>query len=154
MRTDLVKRIDRRKAIAYFRSEDGWSDEETDEQVLTPLKTRSLMGTAESDPLSIMCYQIPAEITKDGKAITGGIDINSTDHAFASKVYPKNAPIRASVAQLPIPAPAPMPPGAAPRTMAGPVADETLQIVVLDGFDASTAGYDMRFQEAAKPVRR
>ena len=36
-----------------------------------------------------MCYQIPAEITKDGKAIPGGTDINANDFAFAAKVYPK-----------------------------------------------------------------
>ena len=59
------------------------------EQVLTPLAAKSIMGTAESDPLSIMCYQIPGEITKNGKAIPGGVDINANDFAFAAKVYPK-----------------------------------------------------------------
>lgn len=137
MRTELVKRIDRRKAIAYYRRSDGWSPEETEEQVLTPLKTRSLMATTESDPLSIMCYQIPAEITKDGKAIPGGIDINAKDHAFAAKVYPKDVTHRAPAALQPASVATPMVPIAPARTDAT-LADDTLQIVILDGFDATT----------------
>jgi hypothetical protein len=89
MRSALVKKIDRKKAIAYFDRTQGWTEKETDEQVLTPLAAASIMGTAESDPHSIMCYQIPGAITKDGKAIPGGLDINPTDFAFAAKVYPK-----------------------------------------------------------------
>jgi Astacin (Peptidase family M12A) len=61
MRSDLVAKINRKKAFAYFKRTEGWSQEETREQVLTPLKEKSLMGTTESDPLSIMCYQIPGE---------------------------------------------------------------------------------------------
>jgi hypothetical protein len=136
MRSDLVKRIDRRKAFAYFRREENWSAAETEEQVLTPLKTRSLMGTTESDPLSIMCYQIPAEITKDGKEIAGGTDINATDHAFAAQVYPKDAkdaPRRDTRAVS-----APLPMAHAPQPRSAAVADETLHLVVLDSFDAAS----------------
>jgi hypothetical protein len=57
--------------------------------VLTPLRDKSILGTAESDPLSIMCYQILGVITKDGKAIPGGKDINPKDFAFAASIYPK-----------------------------------------------------------------
>jgi predicted Zn-dependent protease len=89
MRSDLVSRIDRKKAIAYFARTQHWTPKDVDAQVLTPLKEKSIMGTTESDPLSIMCYQIPAEITKDGKDIPGGKDINENDYAFASRVYPK-----------------------------------------------------------------
>ena len=32
--------------------------------------------TAEADAGSIMCYQIPGEITVDGQAIVGGVDID------------------------------------------------------------------------------
>ncbi|EHR69473.1 hypothetical protein BurJ1DRAFT_0591 [Burkholderiales bacterium JOSHI_001] len=142
MRSELVKRIDRRKAIAYYRRSDGWTPKETEEQVLTPLKARSLMSTTESDPLSIMCYQIPAEITKDGAAIPGGTDINAKDHAFAAKVYPKRA--RAAVPQSEAAAQsasAAAPPPAAMTAYRGRAlepADDALQIVVLDGFDAVT----------------
>jgi hypothetical protein len=36
-----------------------------------------------------MCYQIPGAITKDGKPIPGGSDINRKDFAFAASIYPK-----------------------------------------------------------------
>lgn len=140
MRTELVERIDRKKAVAYFRRTDGWTRSETEEQVLTPLKARSLMATAESDPLSIMCYQIPGDITKDGKPIPGGVDINPKDHAFAAKVYPKDAPGRALVgtsAATPLVRPAPPSAITSLRTDME-VTDDSLQITILDGFDAAT----------------
>jgi hypothetical protein len=69
MRLDLVNKIDRKMAIAYSDETEGWTKKETIEQVLTPLSKKSIMGTTESDPISIMCYEIPADITKDGVAI-------------------------------------------------------------------------------------
>ena len=36
-----------------------------------------------------MCYQIPGEVTKDGKPIVGGKDIDASDYAFIAKIYPK-----------------------------------------------------------------
>jgi hypothetical protein len=89
MRSALVKKIDRAKAIAFFDVTQGWTPREVDEQVLTPLRNKSIMGTAESDPHSIMCYQIPGSITKDGKPIPGGKDINPKDFSFAGSIYPK-----------------------------------------------------------------
>ncbi|HKO98445.1 MAG TPA: CHAT domain-containing protein [Pyrinomonadaceae bacterium] len=89
MRSDMVKRIDRARAFKFFDLDQGWSRKEVEEQVLTPLAKRSIMGTKESDPLSIMCYQLPGEIMKDGEPIPGGDDINSNDFAFAKSLYPK-----------------------------------------------------------------
>jgi hypothetical protein len=94
MRGALVKKIDRQKAFAFFDRTQGWTQKEVEAQVLTPLSQRSIMGTAEADPLSIMCYQIPGAITKDGKPIVGGKDINPTDFAFAASVYPKKVAAR------------------------------------------------------------
>ena len=59
-----------------------------DAQVLTPLNEASLMGTP-TDQTSIMCYQLPGLITKDGKPIVGGTDIDATDYAFCGTMYPK-----------------------------------------------------------------
>jgi hypothetical protein len=89
MRSDIVARIDPKKAIAFYDKDQGWTKAEVEEQVLTPLSKRSIMGTAETDPLSIMCYQLPGEIMKDGKPVPGGDDINPNDFAFAAKLYPK-----------------------------------------------------------------
>lgn len=94
MRSDLVKRIDRAKAIAYFDRTEGWTAREVDEQVLTPLRDKSIMGTTESDPHSIMCYQLPGSIMKNGRAIPGGKDINPKDFAFAASIYPKRVRTR------------------------------------------------------------
>jgi hypothetical protein len=89
MRGDLVAKIDPAKAYAFYDRNQGWTRLEVDQQVLTPLEDASIMGTTESDPDSIMCYQIPGTITKDGKPIRGGKDINPTDAAFAASLYPK-----------------------------------------------------------------
>ena len=88
MRSDIVNRIDPEKAYEFYDEDQGWTPEEVDEQVLTPLAKRSVMGTKEADPLSIMCYQLPGKIMKDGKAVKGGRDINANDFAFAKKIYP------------------------------------------------------------------
>jgi len=88
MRKDLVARIDRDKAYQYFSDTQGWDKDTVDQQVLTPLDEQSLMGTP-ADQTSIMCYQLPAEITVDGDPILGGLDINQTDYQFAGKIYPK-----------------------------------------------------------------
>jgi hypothetical protein len=89
MRKELVNRIDPNKAIKYFGATQGWSPAEVRRQVLTPIEDGSLWGTAHADQNSIMCYQIPGTLTKDGKPIIGGLDIDVQDYAFAAKVYPK-----------------------------------------------------------------
>lgn len=128
MRRDIVRRIDRKKAIAFFDKDQGWTPEEVEEQVLTPLSTRSIMGTAESDPISIMCYQLPGTIMKDGKPVTGGNDINPKDFAFAASLYP----VGDSVVT---PRAAPAPASAAPPRERAPNEDiDTFQIVVMDEF--------------------
>ena len=88
MRQALVARIDRAKAYEYFRRTQGWDQRTVDQQVLTPLDERSIFATPP-DQDSIMCYQLPGEITRDGQPIRGGRDINQTDFAFAGRIYPK-----------------------------------------------------------------
>ena len=89
MRKQLVDKIDVAKAIAYFQRTQGWNEAETRAQVLTPIEESSLMGTPNADPKSIMCYQLPGEITKDGKPIIGGLDIDALDYSFAGQIYHK-----------------------------------------------------------------
>jgi len=89
MRKALVAKIDPQKAYAYFLANDNWSKEVVDQQVLTPIEESSLTGTNPPDPNSIMCYQLPGSITKDGKPIVGGLDIDPTDYKFAATLYPK-----------------------------------------------------------------
>lgn len=89
MRPEIVDRIDPAKAYKYFRLRYDWSKRDVDDQVLTSLDEASVMGTSASDPLSIMCYQLPGTIMKDRKPVPGGLDINRTDASFAGSLYPK-----------------------------------------------------------------
>lgn len=91
MRLELVKKIDEAKAIQFFGATQGWTPDEVRAQVLTPIEQSSILGT-KVDAHSIMCYQIPGMLTKDGKPIVGGLDIDKRDYAFAKSVYPKGAP--------------------------------------------------------------
>jgi hypothetical protein len=88
MRKELVARIDPRKAYKWFLETQGWDKAMVDAQVLTPLDDRSIFGT-RPDQTSIMCYQLPAAITKDNRPILGGADINATDFGFAGRIYPR-----------------------------------------------------------------
>lgn len=88
MRKALVARIDPDKAYRWFLATYGWDKAMVDAQVLTPLDEATLMGTP-ADETSIMCYQLPGTITKDGRPILGGIDIDPTDYAFCGSIYPK-----------------------------------------------------------------
>ena len=102
MRKELVQRIDPAKAYAYFQRTDGWSPQDVDQQVLTPLGQRTIAGTPP-DQTSIMCYQLPGSITHDGKPILGGTRINETDYRFAATIYPlkKGTAVRAAPRRKP-----------------------------------------------------
>ncbi len=89
LRRELVNLLDREKTIKYFEATQGWSRQEIIQQVLTPLEDASLIETAHVDEYSIMCYEIPGECTKNGEPITGGVDIDASDYAFAAQLYPK-----------------------------------------------------------------
>ncbi|KAF4957875.1 hypothetical protein FSARC_11171 [Fusarium sarcochroum] len=89
MTKDIVQRIDERKAIDFYEVNQGWPAAEIYRQILTPSKSSALIATATPDPTSIMCYDLPAEIMKDGVAVPGGIDINATDGKLVGRIYPK-----------------------------------------------------------------
>jgi hypothetical protein len=89
MRRALVNLIDPAKAIAFFGQTQGWDPDMVRRQVLTPIEESSLIGTMESDSNSIMCYQLPGSITKNGKPIVGGLDIDKSDSTFMRSIYPK-----------------------------------------------------------------
>lgn len=93
MRPELVALLDQPKTIAYFKKTQGWSAQEVRDQVLTALDKASIRGTVGADDTSIMCYQLPGSITKNGKPIRGGDDINATDAKFIATIYPKDGEI-------------------------------------------------------------
>lgn len=93
LRPEEVARLDPAKALAYFQRTQGWSAEVVRSNVLTPLRPGDITGPGTEptapDEDSVMCYQLPGSITRDGKPIRGGSDINANDAAFAGKIYPK-----------------------------------------------------------------
>lgn len=100
MRRKLVNEIDPQKAIVFYGQTQGWSPDEVRAQVLTPIEESSIRGTAYADPNSIMCYQIPGTITKNGKPIPGGLDIDASDYKFAGMIYPRTK--KATAAETPV----------------------------------------------------
>jgi hypothetical protein len=91
MRKAIVARLDREKVIREYMKTQGWTRQEVIDQVLTPLEDSSVLGTADAETDSIMCYEIASSLTLDGAAIVGGVDITPNDHAFVAQVYPKQA---------------------------------------------------------------
>ncbi len=89
LRSEIVNRINRRKAIRYYRENQGWTPDVTVQQVLTPLDNSDLTATAAADEDSIMCYWLPASIMIDHREVLGGKDINATDGEFAGSLYQK-----------------------------------------------------------------
>ncbi len=89
MRAELVNRLDPAKTYAWALRTQGWDEQTTREQILTPLDERSIMATP-ADQTSIMCYQLPGSITRDGLPILGGTDFSPSDTQFAAKVYPRS----------------------------------------------------------------
>lgn len=89
MRKDLIADIDPAKAIPFYEATQGWTHDQVVQQILTPISEGSLWGTGTADGNSIMCYQIPGNLTFSGKPIPGGIDIDDDDRKFIALVYPK-----------------------------------------------------------------
>lgn len=108
MRAEIVSRIDPQKAISYFGQTQGWSPSEVQQQVLTPLDKSSIRATPTADDVSVMCYQLPSSIMKDGQPVVGGSGIDSTDAGFAQSVYPSSlGPTTPPVVQPPVTPPMP-----------------------------------------------
>ena len=91
MRQAVVARIDPAKAIAYFGRTQGWTPTMVRQQVLTPLEEAGLAPASAADETSIMCYQLPGSIMRDGRPVLGGSVITPTDAATMARAYPKPA---------------------------------------------------------------
>lgn len=89
VRAAIIKKMDKEKTIAYFKRTQGWTRKDVIAQVLTPIPESALNASVETDPHSIMCYDLPGMIMKNGIAVPGGKDIDALDKKFAAKVYPK-----------------------------------------------------------------
>jgi hypothetical protein len=89
LRRKLVEEIDPAKAIPFYGRWQGWDELTVRAQVLTPLPEDDLLATPGADERSIMCYEIPGEITYSGRPIVGGVDFSTGDRELAARLYPK-----------------------------------------------------------------
>jgi hypothetical protein len=108
MRKEIVQLLDENKVIQYYADACGWSATKTRQQVLTPLGASSIMSSPETDRTSIMCYQIPGELTKNGQTVPGGTELDAVDKRFIGEKYPKVGGVNPTP---PAPPPVPSNPG-------------------------------------------
>ncbi len=105
MRQQIIGRLDYAKTVAEFRRTQGWSEQEVQQQIFTPLSENSIRGTRNAHDDSIMCYWFPGTCTKDGRPILGGNKITKEDGEFMGTIYPKEitlpptaAPVKITIA--------------------------------------------------------
>lgn len=91
LRPEIVARLDPAKVIPYFKRYQGWDEATIRENVLTPIPQSKLISTRMPDPFSIMMYNFPASLTRDGRAIPGGSNITDLDAKMAASLYPVGA---------------------------------------------------------------
>lgn len=84
----VLDRIDRPRAYAHLAATQGWAPPIVDALLFTPLEQHSLLGTPPQHT-SIMSYQLPAHLLRDGQAYLGGANILASDHQFAGLIYPR-----------------------------------------------------------------
>lgn len=87
-RRALIARLDPQKVIAEFGRSQGWSEQMVREQILTPIEESSILSGEPADELSLMAYQFPGSLTRDGRPIPGGMDFSELDKKVAAKIYP------------------------------------------------------------------
>ncbi len=87
----LVDCIEPGLAIDFFGGLYGWSRDIVEQEVLTPLEECSILGSTGASYLSVMSWQIPAKITRDGRPIIGGRDIDPTDGEIVAGLYPRSS---------------------------------------------------------------
>ena len=101
---EIIDLLDVSKTLAWGPRALGWSEQMIRSQILTPPDMRTIRMTPHADVRGIMCYSLPASITKNGQPIPGGTDIDATDAEYAATMYPKENP------------PPPPPPGGSGNT--------------------------------------
>jgi serralysin len=100
------------KVLAYYEGPPNfWSADDVFTQVINKINDPSEQHTV-FDPLSIMAYFVPAEMTLNHVAVPMNTDLSTMDRVFAGEMYP-------GVMQPPPPAPPELPslPLGGPQTM-------------------------------------
>jgi serralysin len=78
-----------RKVIDYYARTQGWSEDETRQQVLERYRGNDFIGT-EFDPCSLMCYPVDAALTINGFKVGWNVKLSPKDVEFLQRVYPEH----------------------------------------------------------------
>jgi hypothetical protein len=90
-----------RKAVYdHYVKRLNWTKEDVDINVFGPEASGETQFSSY-DPRSIMHYPVPAEFTRNRKAVGENTVLSAADKRFIAKVYPKSLPRRAMGAPLP-----------------------------------------------------
>jgi hypothetical protein len=80
---------DREKVYAYYESQIGWDRDTVDHNVFARYKKHEVYFTQRHDPLSIMQYPVPKELTIGGFEIGWNRELSEMDKAFIATMYPR-----------------------------------------------------------------
>jgi serralysin len=80
-----------KKVIDYYAVTQGWSEDETRQQVLDRYRGNDFLGT-EPDPCSIMMYPIDKNLTTNGFSVGWNVKFSEKDIEFLRKIYPHPTP--------------------------------------------------------------
>lgn len=77
-----------RKVIDYYARTQGWSEQETRDQVLDRYKGSDFIGT-KPDPCSLMMYPIDKTLTTNGFSVGWNVKLSPQDIEFLKQLYPE-----------------------------------------------------------------
>ena len=79
---------DRQKVYSWAQSTQGWSREQTDNNILNAYDINHINGS-DFDPLSVMLYFFPGSLTTNNQGTQQNLRFSGTDVLWISKMYPK-----------------------------------------------------------------
>lgn len=77
---------DKPAVYAWAAETQGWDQQTTDENILSPLPINEISGSP-FDPKSVMAYFFPSELTLDGSSFTRNLRYSNTDYSWLAKKY-------------------------------------------------------------------
>lgn len=83
---------DKQKVFAWAKSTQGWSEQTTETNIIKKYDTNSINGSS-FDPLSVMLYFFPADLTLNGVGTSQNLRLSGEDTLWITKIYPKQGGI-------------------------------------------------------------
>jgi hypothetical protein len=75
------------KVYTWAKETQGWDQETTDENILNKYEQNQINGS-DYDPLSVMLYFFPAELTLNNQGTDQNLRLSGDDVTFINKMYP------------------------------------------------------------------